>query len=280
MAKRRRHEEHENLERWLVSYADFITLLFAFFVVMYAISAVNEGKYRVLSNSLEKAFKQPAVVRPINPGEPARSLEVMPLGENPATQRNEKQIESPVARNPGAATGSADEAELDGLQQELEGELTPLVSEQLALVTRKDFWLEVELNSDMLFLPGSARLRNKAEGLVVRLGGILGKYDNHVRVEGYTDNLPVNSVQFPTNWELSAARASSVVHLMEREGLNPEHLAVIGYGEHRAAYDNSLADGRRRNRRVLLIVLEKNAPAYLLDMARAGVPVGKTPAAR
>jgi len=265
--RRRKQEEHENLERWLVSYADFVTLLFAFFVVMYAISSVNEGKYRVLSDTLTEAFRDP--VRASQPArgparqaptgiEPIQPVEAAPAGSTSLAPVPDAGSEAGILPAGGGATiaGSKGRAEnLDELAASLEDELQDFVGQRLVDIRKVGDTIEVAMKSQLLFDSGSARLAPAALPALDGLGQVLLASGNAVRVEGHTDDRPINTLQFPSNWELSAARAASVVHFLMRLGIAPERMAAIGYGEHRPVADNALEEGRQSNRRVTLVIL-------------------------
>ncbi|WP_439859035.1 flagellar motor protein MotD [Pseudomonas sp. MBLB4136] len=251
MPRRRHHEEHENHERWLVSYADFITLLFAFFVVMYSISSINEGKYKVLSDSLVGVFNQPE-----------RSLNPIAVGE---------QRPRSIAPDRASAAEGSEQAPTDTLKdiadsvREAFGEL--IDAEQLK-VRGNELWIEIELSSSLLFPSGDALPNNVAFGIIEKIAKILAPYENPVHVEGFTDNLPIKTRQFPTNWELSAARAASIVRMLAMDGVNPQRLASVGYGEFQPVADNATAEGRARNRRVVLVISRN------LDVRRSVAGVG------
>ncbi|WP_331487885.1 flagellar motor protein MotD [Luteimonas endophytica] len=291
MARRKKHEEHGNHEAWAIPYADLMTLLLAFFVVMYAISSLNEGKYRVLSDSLAIAFSgQPRSVSPVQPGD----HQVMepdagppsPLQAGPGATRPSPVLDSPllpslasqmrVDRENRDADGRAlaeARQQLDDIAAQLHDALAPLVDAKLITIHRAELWLEVEINSDILFATGSASLAGSAQQLLSTLARLLRDVPNAVRVEGYTDDRPINTLQFPSNWELSAARAASVVHLFVRERIAPQRLVMVGYGEYRPRADNATEAGRNRNRRVVLMVLA--APEATGDGI---VPVPEEPA--
>jgi len=250
--KRKKHEEHTNLERWLVSYADFITLLFAFFVVMYSISSVNDGKYRVLSDSLQQVFESQG-----------SSLNVIEF-ENPLTTPNKPEqqpqlIELPI---PEEAPPISEEEErnptLEEIAENVSQEVDELIQNGLVAINQNENWLEIEIKSSILFDSGGATLSEDAEDVLASLATIIKTYENFIQVEGFTDNRPINTARFPSNWELSSARAASVVHLFEDEGVNPEKMQAIGYGEFRPKADNATAEGRNSNRRVNLVVLGAN----------------------
>lgn len=272
MARRRQHEEHENHERWLVSYADFITLLFAFFVVMYAISSVNEGKYRTLSHSLMAAFHTPArAVTPVQVGVLARTREQTAMAID-AVPRNmalpEHMLSSEELQDGSEADGGNASAALDSIAEQIVTDLRPLIEMDLIKVRRTSLWLEVELNTSTLFPSGSVVLGTEAHEILRKLAAILAPFPNPIRVEGFTDDVPINTSLFASNWELSAARAARVVRLFAEEGLDPGRMAAVGFGEHRPVADNGTADGRRQNRRVALVVLAGQDSRYLMDVAR------------
>jgi len=238
MARRPPREEHENHERWLVSYADFITLLFAFFVVMYSISSINEGKYKILSETLTGVFNQPD-----------RSIKPIPVGDDrPRTTQQP---------NDAMQQGGDDNVDGDPLTQiadavrEQFGDL--IASEQLS-VRGNELWIEITLNSSLLFPSGDAMPADAAFGIVEKVARILAPYQNPIHVEGFTDNVPIHNAQYPTNWELSTARAASIVRLLAQDGVAPSRLAAVGYGEFQPVADNASAEGRARNRRVVLVI--------------------------
>ena len=238
MARRPPREEHENHERWLVSYADFITLLFAFFVVMYSISSINEGKYKILSVTLTGVFNQPD-----------RSIKPIPVGDDrPRTTQQP---------NDAMQQGGDDNVDGDPLTQiadavrEQFGDL--IGSDQLS-VRGNELWIEITLNSSLLFPSGDAMPADAAFGIVEKVARILAPYQNPIHVEGFTDNVPIHNAQYPTNWELSTARAASIVRLLAQDGVAPSRLAAVGYGEFQPVADNASAEGRARNRRVVLVI--------------------------
>ena len=275
MARKKKHEEHENHERWLVSYADFITLLFAFFVVMYSLSAVNEGKFRVLSESLVAALSsspqrpQPPHVRPVQVGQmvkapaaPVQRLE--PLKAPPTVAPIEMNKPEPPDITPRMQA-------IRDMADAIERAMGPLIKADLLLVRRDSLWIEVEIKTSILFPSGSAQLQAEALPILREIAAILGKFPNAVHVEGFTDNVPINTLAFPSNWELSAARAASVVHLFMQAGMQPERMAAIGLGEYRPIADNSSEEGRNKNRRVVLVVLADGDPNDVLQVSHAAL---------
>lgn len=257
MARRKKHEEHENLERWLVSYADFITLLFAFFVVMYSISSINEGKYRVLSDSISSAFSgQAAAIKPIKLGEPIKTP-IKPVINQPPQDSVRPPANTPIqppVEMPDLG-GEQQQRELNSVADEVDAGLEELIEQNVISVNRDKAWVEVEINTSILFASGSAALQPAAVPVIRTLAKILGEKNYNIQVEGFTDNVPINTDAFPSNWELSAARAASVVRLFAAEGVSPQRLAAIGFGEHRPIADNSSEASRKKNRRVRVVIL-------------------------
>jgi chemotaxis protein MotB len=278
----RRHEEHTNHEAWAIPYGDLITLLLAFFVVMYAISSVNAGKYRVLSDSLFAAFRgTPRTMDPIQVGEKqqgsgtelesaviqsqlqGRQTSLTPVPLEGGNQQNGASLVAnrlpPKARAPGVAgtqaAGSPGAAALTRVADEVARAMNDLVKQNLVVLRRSEFWIEVEIKTDILFPSGRAQLAPYAVDVIQRLGGALAPFPNPIRVEGHTDNKPIKTVAFYSNWELSAARAGSVVRVLQARGVGPERLAVIGYGEQRPVQPNDSEQGRNANRRVVVVIL-------------------------
>lgn len=291
MARKQKHEEHVNHERWLVSYADFITLLFAFFVVMYAISSVNVGKYRVLSDALVAAFRAaPKTMEPIQVGEPSKSpaspspnvrdkpTVIQPLRQPLPRPLSPFPPDTPKGRKPqpdvqgkeGAPQGTvqqyapAQEGETAGPMQQIATQIKEalgrLAESKLIEVRSERQRVEIELKASILFPSGSARLQADAVPVLERIAAILKPFPNAVEVSGYTDNDPISSFVFPSNWELSAARAASVVHLFADSGVSPQRMAAIGFGEYQPVADNDTPEGRSKNRRVILAILAEPGP--------------------
>lgn len=270
MARKRKQPEQENHERWLVSYADFITLLFAFFVVMYSMSSVNEGKYRVLSDSMSAAFTQTTrSLTPIQTGEIVRSTAtvIKAIKEVP----DQINISSPIVLLNNAPDIIVDPSylslanevpegvteQIEDIASDIEAEFQEMIEDDNVTVRRTDLWLEVVFNSNILFASASAQLSENAIFELNKLGEILITYENNISVEGFTDNIPIVSPIFPSNWELSGARAAAVVRLFEASGVDSARLISVGYGENRPVADNATAEGRAANRRVVIVIMAK-----------------------
>jgi chemotaxis protein MotB len=248
MGRRKYVEEHTNHERWLVSYADFITLLFAFFVVMYSISQVNESKYRVLSNTLEDAFNQPELAtEAIQIGEKARSnpTNLIELNTNAAKTKDGEGGTDNAANMPDEFKQVADK---------IAAAFGDLMTQGLVTLRGNEEWLEIEMKSSLLFDSGDATLTNHALELLGQVAAILREQKNAVRVEGFTDNKPIHTVRYPSNWELSSARAAAVVQLFVEEGIDSSRLVAAGYGEFQPVGPNDTPENRTKNRRVVLMI--------------------------
>ncbi|MFW0759170.1 flagellar motor protein MotD [Pseudomonas sp. H11T01] len=243
MARRRQPEEHVNHERWLVSYADFITLLFAFFVVMYSISSINEGKYKEISQALIGVFNNPE-----------RTLKPIPVGEErPKTVTPAKPLVKDSEQiDAGIAQASNDP--LKSIADDISAAFGDLISSNQMTVRGNELWVEIELNSSLLFGSGDAMPSDIAFNIIDKVAKILKPFDNPVHVEGFTDDQPIRTSQYPTNWELSSARSASIVRMLAMEGVNPGRLASVGYGEFQPVANNATVEGRARNRRVVLVV--------------------------
>ncbi|MBW7470344.1 flagellar motor protein MotD [Marinobacter sp. F4218] len=246
--RRQSQEDLHNKERWLISYADFITLLFAFFVVMYSVSSVNEGKYKVLSETLTGVFNAPQ-----------RSVEPIEVGEQPkhSLDTPSEAVIPPAVTEAARNSESDAQARAEALQtmaDQLALEFDELIEQGVVTMETSDHWLELSLPNSLLFGSGDAEPHYDAFDVVQKVARVLRNRDNAVKVEGFTDNQPINTPRFPSNWELSAARAAAVVRMLTIEGIEPERLAAVGYGRFQPVARNDTDEGRRRNRRVVLLI--------------------------
>ena len=269
MARKRKQPEHENHERWLVSYADFITLLFAFFVVMYSMSSVNEGKYRVLSDSMTAAFTQTTrSLAPIQAGEIVRSTAslIKPIKEVPEpvnisapivllNNRPEVIVDPEYSEQLEAGPSAEVTKQIEDIAADIEAQFEEMIADENVTVRKSPFWLEVVFNSNILYASASAELSPSANDELGKLGQLLLGYENNISVEGFTDNVPILSPIFPSNWELSSARAAAVVRLFEDYGVNSRRLISVGFGENRPISDNQTEEGRAANRRVIIVIM-------------------------
>ncbi len=262
MAKRKKKGGGEGeggggMERWLLSYADFITLLMVFFVVMYAMSKVDVQKYAAMANSLSLVLS----------GQPISSLD----SPGPSMVKGQAGTAKPDPEGSGAAENQRQIEEVKKLiedfiktedQQAAEsgktGNTSAVKLSENIIVYEQERGLVISFKDTMLFASGSDVLNARAQEIISQLGVTLLKLPNYIRVEGHTDNRPINTSKFPSNWELSALRASNVVHVLrEGSGIPADRLSIIGYGEYRPLVSNDTEVGRAMNRRVDIVILKK-----------------------
>lgn len=309
MSKKKHAESHENHERWLVSYADFITLLFAFFVVMYSVSSVNEGKFRVLSESMMTAFRSPTPnsMKPIQLGGMVGTPSPQAVGQpnmNPgvapdlrplptAVFQRAPRVLHRVAKDYGPAgkptapvlTSELADGKTEGdpnlakVAAKLQKYLADLVRTDMVNIRSSDFWVEVEIKNSILFASGSAIVNPEALAPMAMIAEILREIPNRIQVEGFTDNRPINTPVYPSNWELSAARAANVVHVLMNDGVRPERMSAIGYGEYQPIADNRTEQGRLQNRRVVLVIMGNTDTRYPVDFEQPSAAAPAMPAA-
>jgi chemotaxis protein MotB len=255
-------EEHENEERWLVSFADMMTLLFCLFMVLFAISSVNTSKFEELAKSLEDAFSGKVVTG----GEAVMQTgSSTPSEQSPATPPLPAMM--PVTQVTEGAAPTQDQAELRRRAQQEEDELQRLRKRIQALAKQEGVsanvkvsvrrrGLVVELLTDRVFFDsGSAIVKPHADRLLVKIARIIaGERKHPVVVEGHTDSAPIATAQFPSNWELSGARAGAVVRTFQRSGVNGKRLSTQGFGSQVPVASNATAEGRSQNRRVVAVL--------------------------
>ncbi|MFT5721345.1 MAG: chemotaxis protein MotB [Motiliproteus sp.] len=248
MARRYHAREPEvGSGRWVVSYADFITLLLAFFVVMYSISSVNEGKYRALTTSLSGIFMGAE-----------RSADV-PLGDY---RLREPGLDIGLLDQQAAAVAGrlepvpedAQSQVLSQIQADVKAGFQELIADGRLSISANNLWLEIEIGSGVLFASAKAAPSLSADPILEALATLLKPYANPIHVEGHTDNEPIQSDVFPSNWELSAARAAGVVRMLAHFGVDPTRMAAAGYAQFQPRVSNLSATGRSKNRRVVIIV--------------------------
>ena len=231
---------------------------------MYSISSVNEGKYRVLSDSISSAFEHSQDGISIQLDSPLKP----PIIEHDITINRQPHIliKNNFPKNwAGILANEKARNSLNKLATRIESSLSLLIDKNLVHVKRNDLWVEVEIKSGFLFSSGSAYLSDESRPVLNELAGVLNQYDNQIQVEGFTDNLPIATDEFPSNWELSASRAASVVRLLSNEGVEPKRLSAVGYGEFRPLVSNSTSLGRSKNRRVKIIILSNSFATELSE---------------
>ncbi len=261
MGRRRKDEEHENHGRWLVSYADFITLLFAFFVVMYSISSVNEGKYKVLSQTLVAAFTgQPTTPDPIRVGQPGAEQHV--LVDLPSLPRPTSIVSVPARQHPAHGPRVAPDPVMDRLAA-VESALRQRLAQQIGSgqinVHMTGQGIAIDIHDNLLFASGDATLSSGAQSLLLQIAGVLATLPYQIQVNGYTDDKPIENAQFSSNWELSAMRAVTVVQMLVAQHVAPWQLVAAGYGQYHPVATNATPEGRSANRRVSIVIVSPQA---------------------
>ncbi|CUA96731.1 flagellar motor protein MotD [Thiomonas bhubaneswarensis] len=252
MARKKAHEEHENHERWLVSYADFITLLFAFFVVMYSISSLNEGKYKVLSQTMIAAFTgQPTTPNPVQVGQPFNSMPSA-IDLPPIPKQQKPEIIQPGRGGPGAKEV---QKTLEGVARQIEALLSSAIRKGDVQVRMTPLGVVIDIHDTVLFASGQAELTPQAQELLDQIAQVLHGVDYPIQVNGYTDDRPINTPLYRSNWALSSARAVSVVEMFIAQGVRPEQLVAAGYGQYHPVASNDTAKGRAANRRVSVVIV-------------------------
>lgn len=257
MARKKKHPEHVNHERWLVSYADFITLLFAFFVVMFAASNSDQKKAGQVSKAVQGAFHDLAIFSPTG--------KIVPLYDGGGVPSNTKAVIGNQQSGFDTAQvipagGKAESGKSGEALKEVKGELQQVLQEELKAgivrISEDGRGLTVSLAEAGFFDPGSAVMKPKALEILDRIAEKLRILPASIRVEGHTDNTPIHTAQFPSNWELSTARSNHVLqYLLANARIQPMRLSAAGYGEYRPIGVNTTAEGRSANRRVDLVIL-------------------------
>ncbi len=255
----RRHKtEHDDVHRWLVSYADYMTLLFALFVVLYAMAMVNEKPFETVTESIGRVF-QANKDEPKNKG---HGDDILPVNSSKTNKRlygdgikddagPELTDGEPVLSN---ISDSDVGTNLTSLEKQLHTALYDIIESGYAQLQVDGDWLEIELNSALLFPSGSSSPTNNANAILEVINEILANVTNFLRVRGYTDNQPINNEIFESNWELSVYRATAILKIMEELGIDPARMAIEGYGEFSPAGDNLTSSGRAQNRRVVIAI--------------------------
>ena len=262
MARRRPIEDDPDLQRWMISWADFLTLLFAFFVVMYGISSVNQEKYRELADSLSEVFDRDQF------GGGVSSQSVFDQGGAGILDGGQSLIQAP------ATFIEVDDAEATAAMRELQARLTAdldgIFEDGQVEVTGDTLWFAIEIRSALLFEAGDVIPAIEADPIIAKVAAELKGIPNPIHVEGYTDNQPVTTERFPSNWELSAARAAAVVRMLEMNGVDSSQMAAVGYGEYKPAYSNRTIEGQQLNRRIVIVVSRDEAVRQALIATGSG----------
>lgn len=258
LRKRRHYVEHENVHRWLVSYADYMTLLFALFVVLYAMAMVNEKPFETITESVGHVF-QADNKELKNRGHGDDILNVNTSKTNKRLYGNGLlDVAGPQLLEGEQSLSNISDSQvgtnLTSLEDELHTALYELVESGYAQLQVDGDWLEIELNSGLLFPSGSSSTTNSATNILTVIYDVLDEVTNFVRVRGYTDNQAINTEIFSSNWELSVYRATAILQILDNLGMNPARMAIEGYGQYYPSADNTTAQGRAKNRKVVVAI--------------------------
>lgn len=247
MARKKQHEKEPNHERWLVSYADFITLLFAVFVTLYAMSQTDKKKVEEVMASMANSFGFTT-----SSASKAAVIEMGSLNIIPSLQKN---TVAPQTR--GKSRGSNED--FKQTKRAIEAYLTKAGAQDKVSVSITQRGLVVSLKEAGFFDSGSASLKHSSLALLDDVMGSLSGYSNMLRIEGHTDNVPISSAAFPSNWELSTARATNVLQHLVKQDFEPERMSAAGYGEFHPVADNSSTEGRQKNRRIDIVLISQQS---------------------
>ena len=244
--RRKKRLDHVSHDRWLVSYADFITLLFAFFVVLYASAQVDKRKVGRLALAIQVGFKQMGVFDSSNTKPQVLGSETVP--DDLENSQRDSQAASP------------DRPNMDEIEKQLKESLAPEIKKNMISVTPTKEGIVVSLRELGFFDIGSTKLRPEAIPTLAQFIKVIGPLRARVRIEGHTDNIPIHNARFDSNWELSTGRATEIIKLfIVRYAVAPVRLSASGYGEYFPVTSNDTPEGRNMNRRVDLVILNSTA---------------------
>jgi chemotaxis protein MotB len=275
MSRRKRSRAHANHDRWLVSYADFITLLFAFFVVLYSSAQVDQRKVGQLALAIQVAFQDLGVFPASTTQIPLSSSEPMPFSTVQAIENAKHETDlAHIASSPnGALDVPSEEANLSTLQGELQQALQHEIALHTVALHRETEGLVISLREFGFFDSGSATLKPSALPALDRIASILAVRKCHLRIEGHTDNVPIHTAQMASNWELSTARSTELVRLLIlRYSFSPDRLSAAGYAEYHPIATNQTPQGRAQNRRVDVVIVTEHTRSDLIPGANSSKP--------
>lgn len=255
--RRRGEFEGDNSDRWLMTYADLITLLLAFFVIMYAMSKVDAKKFEQMSEKLQGEFNsndlnQPVATIDLGAGvlKVGRLKLVAQRLESPSFGQFKRRVSIGPATNIPASSGFDNAGTADSSQHEFSVEMN-------------ERGLIIHVLESALFQSGQAEMQPQARALLDNISAEIRNLPNQIRVEGHTDSIPINSLKYPSNWELAAARATAVVrYFVDKHDFSPERISALGFGEFRPLVSNDTPENRARNRRVDIVILTDDLSRY------------------
>lgn len=247
-SKRVRRQIDNDQNRWVISYADLITLLFALFVVLYAASTINVKKYSVVASAMEYAFEN------------------SPKNQSLVLQSYKHKSLSPGIYSDPKSTFLATNAHYKYLGDEISNLKIKFMS-----ISNHGSWYEIDMKAKALFKSGQATLKTEAIRALTKLAKILQNNNGPIVVEGFTDNIPINTSRYPSNWALSSARAAVVADLLDKNGLRSKQISAIGYGSQFSIASNKTEQGREKNRRVVIIIAKNNKSNRILNPQMTGM---------
>lgn len=245
MRKRKRvfdpdHEEHID-ESWLIPYADLLTLLLALFIVLYAASTVDKEKYQSIMESFQSELT-------------GTKIDNEQAGLSPTLPSPPPEVGLPVEE----IKGETNDKELDVLRQQLESYIKDNSLQDMVTLEETEKGIEVSLKDVVLFDSGRADLKERSYQTLNGLVGLINTVPNPISIEGHTDNVPAHNTVYNSNWELSAARAASVLHYFESKQIQANRMQFSGYGEYQPLYPNDSDENRQSNRRVTIVILRNS----------------------
>ena len=268
-------QKSQHTERWLVSYADYMTIMFAFFVVMYAIAINKEENFQILSDSLEQVFDKSARIYS-QQGTGVEGTGILTDRVTPEKELLYGESINKEEQGPELLDGQSDKSNiqqkylgkpLDSLLTKLQSALIDEIRDGEANLELHQDWLIIELSSGMLFSSGSAVAHSRAKQVVKIVKDIIEPVDNYIRVRGYTDDETIRNEIFRSNWELSVARATSVLVELESLGINSARMAIEGYGQYSPFAENNTEEGRAENRKVVIALSKYGLPNEVNTLA-------------
>jgi len=233
--KKKKPEGHMNHERWLLSYSDFMTLLMILFVVLFAMSSIDQTKYKQLSESMKIAM--------------GGGKSIIANQDAVSIKEESKPMNTDIE-------AQSEQSKLEQLKSQVDKYLEQNGMKASVSTQIDERGLVVSINDTLFFDSGSSEMKVEPQNKLIEIGKMINKLDNYIRIEGHTDNVPISTGQFSSNWQLSSARAANVTEfLITNSGIQPQKLSAVGCSEYRPILNNSTEEGRAKNRRVDIIIV-------------------------